>query len=242
MKGEPTGFWAKLNQDENGEIVEWHPLMAHSADVAAVTEALLTQTVLNQRVATLIGWKKLSNAHVARLSAFAAIHDAGKVNHGFQNKMTKSGQPRAGHLSPIIELLDADVRYQEKFLIPLGIDKVLQWFPNQLTAIQFLLATWGHHGKPVPIQHQFKATLWEETEERNPEKGLKELGDALEQWFPNAFTDDVEPFPSDPVFQHTFNGLLTLADWLGSDPKFFKFADYDNDYIKTARKIAGYAV
>ena len=242
MKGEPTGFWAKLNQNKDGEILEWHPLIAHSADVAAVTESLLYRTILNKRIASIIGWEKLSDAHVARLSVLAAIHDAGKVNHGFQNKMYKSKHPRAGHVSPMIELLDADVKYQEKFLIPLGIDKVLQWFPDQIPAIHFLLATWGHHGRPVPIQHYFKATLWEEKEGRDPGKGLKELGEAVQHWFPNAYNENVEPFPTEPVFQHTFNGLLTLADWLGSDPKFFKFSETEDQYIDTARKNAEYAI
>jgi CRISPR-associated endonuclease/helicase Cas3 len=212
MKGEPTGFWAKLNQGEDGNILEWHPLMAHSADVAAVTETLLNKTILNQRVAALIGWEKLSEAQIARLSALAAIHDAGKVNHGFQNKMHKSKQPQAGHVTPIIELLGADDKYVDKFLLPLKIDIILQWFSDPHKAVQFLFATWGHHGRPVPIQHHFKATLWEENAVRNPQNGLKELGEALQQWFPKAFDEEIEPFPSDPVFQHTFNGLLTLAD------------------------------
>jgi len=242
MKGEPTGFWAKLNQNEHGEIIEWHPLLAHSADVAAVTEGLLTKTILNQRVAKLIGWEKLSVAHISRLSVLAAIHDAGKVNHGFQNKMHKTKQPRAGHVSPIVELLDADVQYQEKLLIPLGIANLLEWFPDQIIAIHFLFATWAHHGRPVPIQHHFKATLWNETDERNPVDGLRRLGEAAQQWFPKAFNENIAPFPADPVFQHTFNGLLTLADWLGSDQKFFDFAEYDEHYIKTARKKAAYAV
>jgi CRISPR-associated endonuclease/helicase Cas3 len=242
MKGEPTGFWAKLNQDEEGNILEWHPLLAHSADVAAVTEALLSQTILNRRIASLIGQENLSDSQVARLSALAAIHDAGKVNHGFQNKMYKSKQPRAGHVAPIIELLGADDKYVDKFLLPLKIELILQWFSDPHIAVQFLCATWGHHGRPVPIQHHFKATLWNETGERNPEKELKRLGEAVQKWFPKAFAEDIEPFPDDPVFQHTFNGLLTLADWLGSDQKFFKFADYDEDYIKTARKNAAYAV
>ena len=242
MKGEPTGFWAKLNQGEDGNILEWHPLMAHSADVAAVTETLLNKTILNQRVAALIGWEKLSEAQIARLSALAAIHDAGKVNHGFQNKMHKSKQPQAGHVTPIIELLGADDKYVDKFLLPLKIDIILQWFSDPHKAVQFLFATWGHHGRPVPIQHHFKATLWEENAVRNPQNGLKELGKALQQWFPKAFDEEIEPFPSDPVFQHTFNGLLTLADWLGSDPKFFEFAEYDDNYIKIARKNAEYAV
>jgi len=242
MKGEPSGFWAKLKQDDDGNILEWHPLLAHSADVAAVTEALLSRTILNQRVASLIGQLKLSDSQIARLSILAGLHDAGKVNHGFQNRMFKSRQPRAGHVSPIIELLDADVKYQEKLLIPLGIDKMLGWFPDQMTAIHFLLAVWGHHGKPVPIQHQFKATFWQENYDRNPEQELRKLGKAIQIWFPKAFEGNGKPFPEDPIFQHTFNGLLTLADWLGSDPKFFPFAEYDDSYIDTARKRADYAV
>ena len=91
MDGSPTPgqFWAKLkyNNDDpsTGEIVEWHPLLAHSADVAAVTEALLRRTILRDRLASLIGWDELSDVHVACLSALAALHDAGKVSHGFQN-------------------------------------------------------------------------------------------------------------------------------------------------------------
>jgi len=242
MKGEPTGFWAKLSQDEKGNIIEWHPLLAHSADVAAVTEALLKRTILNRRIARLVGWEKLSDVHIARLSVLAAIHDAGKVNHGFQNKMYKSKQPRAGHVSPIVELLDADVKYQEELLIPLGIEQVLQWFPDQSTAIHFLLATWGHHGRPVPIQHNFKATLWTETDERQPIKEITKLGNAIKIWFPDAYEKDAEPFSSDPVLQHTFNGLLTLADWLGSDQKFFRFSECEDHFIETARKNAGYAI
>lgn len=242
MKGEPTGFWAKLNQDDEGNIIEWHPLLAHSADVAVVTEALLSKTILNNRMASLIGNEKLNDSQIARLSVLAGLHDAGKVNHGFQNRMFKSRQPRAGHVTPFIELLDADVKYQERLLIPLGIDKILQWFPDQITAIHFLLAVWGHHGKPIPIQHSFKATLWQESDERNPAEELNKLGEAIQKWFPQAFEENDDPFPDEPVFQHEFNGLLTLADWLGSDPKFFPFAEYSDNYIEVARSRAVFAL
>src|SRR5690625_5056561 len=106
MKGEPTGFWAKLIHNEDWDIVEWHPLLEHSADIASTVETLLKRTILKKRIARLIGWKDFSDTHIARLSVLAAIHDAGKVNHGFQNRMYKSRHPRAGHVSPIIELLD----------------------------------------------------------------------------------------------------------------------------------------
>lgn len=246
MDGHPKGseFWAKLDQDEQGEIRAWNPLMAHSADVAAVTEALLQHTILNKRIASLVDWDRLSDIHIARLSALAALHDAGKVNHGFQNRMYRSRHPRAGHVSPMIELLDADTNYQEELLIPLGIQQILHWFPtqNQQTAIHFLLATWGHHGRPTPIQHNFKSSLWNSNDERNPVEGLKELGTTIQEWFPKAFIHEAQPFPADPILQHAYNGLLTLADWLGSDPKFFEFAQTERNHIKTARKNAKHAI
>ena len=46
----PSDVWAKLTYKDNdrstGEVVDWHSLLAHSADVAAVTEALLERTIL----------------------------------------------------------------------------------------------------------------------------------------------------------------------------------------------------
>jgi len=235
-------FWAKLKQDDQKNVIAFHPLPAHSADVAAVTESLLRHTILNQRIASLIGWQLLSETHISRISAMAAIHDAGKVNHGFQNRMYKKKQPRAGHVSPMIEVLAADENYQEKILIPLGIQKMMQWFSGQDAVAPFLRAVWGHHGRPTPIQNKFKTSLWKCDENRNPIDGLKELGNAVEQWFPKAFSDKAQPFPSDPILQHTFNGLLTLSDWLGSDTRFFKFAEYDESYIEQARANANRAV
>jgi CRISPR-associated endonuclease/helicase Cas3 len=45
MKGKPTSAWAKLTKKDD-VITEWHPLEAHSADVAALVEALLKNTIL----------------------------------------------------------------------------------------------------------------------------------------------------------------------------------------------------
>ena len=50
MKGEPTGFWGKLEQVESGEVLAWHPLLAHCADVAAVTEAQIGRASCRERV------------------------------------------------------------------------------------------------------------------------------------------------------------------------------------------------
>lgn len=109
MQGQPTGMWAKLEQSPDHKILAWHPLLAHSADVAAMLEALLTRTLLGNRLAALIGQSNLSPVQIARLCVLAAIHDAGKANHGFQRKGLREGSPRswANHLTPLIDALNS---------------------------------------------------------------------------------------------------------------------------------------
>jgi CRISPR-associated endonuclease/helicase Cas3 len=241
----PHQFWAKLHPDYP-EKKNWHPLLAHSADVAAVTEALLEQTILRDRLASLIGWEDLDPVHIARLSALAAIHDAGKVNHGFQNNAFRGAQPRRGHVKPIVAVLEGS-QHIEQILFALRIGEMLDddWFPNIVTLKGFLRATWGHHGEPIsPRAHTFNIDLWEGGESPTPMDGLEEIGEATGQWFSEAFDREVRPFPRDAVFQHAFNGVLTVADWIGSDSaNFFDFADdLEEDPIHDAKKQARSAI
>ncbi len=241
MQGAPTDFWAKLHADYP-ETKTWHSLAAHCADVAAVTDALLTCTILRRRLATLIGWDDLSDVHVARLAALAAIHDAGKVNHSFQDQAFRPKAQSRGHVRPIIEVLEAEGSSQELLLLPLGIDAMMGWFSSELDLIHVLLATWGHHGLPVLPQDDFRSRLWENDGRRNPMEGLKELGAYTRRWFPQAFDGAAAPFPSDPALQHAFNGVLTLADWIGSDQRFFAFAGDLDDPMPRARRQAKHAI
>lgn len=63
----------------------------------------------------------------------------------------------------------------------------------------------------------------------------------LRRWFPKAFiaTSDSDPIPNTPRFQHMVAGLVALADWIGSDRRFFEFFEpFDYDYNHTARSRA----
>jgi len=238
---DPDQFWAKLKYKDDdpstGKIVEWHPLLAHSADVAAVTEALLQRTILRDRLASLIGWDNLSDVHVARLAALAALHDAGKVNHGFQNRAFDE-TPTADHLTPMVGVYNASAPME--YLGPFGIAEMQGWAADLDVLGHLLLATFGHHGEPVsPGRHD--PILWEATATRAPKDGLAALSDAVQRWFPEAF-EEARPFPADPSLQHAFNGLLTLADWIGSDEVFFPFADTREAPMERARSHAADAV
>ena len=241
----PSDFWAKLKYKggdrSTGEIVEWHPLLAHSADVAAVAEALLQRTILRERLASLAGWDDLSDVHVARLSALAALHDAGKVNHGFQNRAHGERQ-QAGHVRPMIDVFDADRPVE--WIEPLGIRAMLGWFPRaqvEEASYRYLLATWGHHGEPVR-ESLFSPSLWQGIESRDPRSGLERLAERVQRWFPQAFESDARPLPTDPSFVHAYNGVLTLADWIGSDDRFFPFAKDEEAPMQRARDRAADAI
>jgi len=241
----PHQFWAKLKYKDDdrstGTIVAWHPLLAHSADVAAVTEALLSRTILGDRLAALAGWDALSDVHVSRLAALAAIHDAGKVNHGFQNR-AHDARPTRDHLTPVVGLLDALAPLD--YLEPLGVLHMAEWFPPRCAdeaLSHILLATFGHHGVPVPPEGH-DPMLWEATEIRDPLATFDDLSRHVRAWFPDAFAGNARPFPGDAALQHAFNGVLTLADWIGSDEDFFPFANTLDDPMPRARDRADAAV
>ncbi|MCC7494931.1 MAG: hypothetical protein IT204_21450, partial [Fimbriimonadaceae bacterium] len=67
-------FWAKTG------AAGWHPLLAHSADVAAVLECLLhADATLGDRLAGTAGAATLRPADRSRLVYLAALHDCGKA-------------------------------------------------------------------------------------------------------------------------------------------------------------------
>ena len=213
MHGSPerSDFWAKLKYKDDdrstGEIVEWHPLVAHSADVAAVTEALLTRTILGDRLARLAGWEELTDVHVARLAALAAIHDAGKVNRGFQNRAFGK-QPQADHVTPMVGMLTA--RKRSILAAALGLRKMTRWFTDGPDILSWLQTTWSHHGVPVRRERPNKGLWTDDALQR-----LADFKDWTRHWYPDVF-DEAPPFTSSQV-QHLFNGVLTLADWIASD-------------------------
>lgn len=59
----------------------------------------------------------------------------------------------------------------------------------------------------------------------DPFAAIEELGAGLRAWFPDALAPGGPLLPLSPPFQHTFAGLVMLADWLGSHRAFFPFSN-----------------
>jgi CRISPR-associated endonuclease/helicase Cas3 len=224
MQGFPQAFWGKLEQAADGSVIAWHPLADHCADVAACTEALLRETILARRLAALAGQQRLSPVQVDRLGVLAALHDVGKFNLGFQNKARPGATPRAGHLSEVAGLLGSACTARDSLHAALRSETLDSWGEALL---DLLVATLSHHGRPVGIDGQTTVHpgCWEKSSGRDPFAGIADLVARTAIWFPRAWAGVTDPLPGSTAFQHAWCGLVTLADWLGSDAERFPFSD-----------------
>lgn len=95
--------------------------------------------------------------------------------------------------------------------------------------------------------------MWEKTPTYDPWVNLKALDARLRSWFPEAFAPADDGTSEDnlaeyPVLEHFFAGLVMLADWIGSDVRFFPYCGQagrptpDRDPLPYARKAAARAL
>lgn len=229
MLGTPTSFWAKFTHDEANNPVAWHPLEDHAADVAACFLALLECSVLRRRLATLGALDDLNPTQCARLAVLAALHDAGKYNAGFQNKAFPDRPAKAGHIREILALCghpSGATRLAEA----LDARTLETWWDDPSALMPFLAATFAHHGKPYPIEASaYWPAIWRGAGREDPFAGMAGLLQLTRQWLPAAFEPGGNSLPDTPMFQHGYNGLLTLADWIGSDDDVFRFREDGGD-------------
>ena len=243
--------WAKSDRAHPERI---HLLEHHLADVGACFEALLEQPSILRRLAASAGVERLHESTKARLCVFAALHDIGKVNVGFQTQIWQPDDLRgkrkpawAGHTSDAVPVLtDGDSATADWFFKALGWDEFLGWDDKDgWTASSLFAATLSHHGEPLNL-HDSKAAnpaVWRPFGRLDPQRCVRRIGTLVRDWFPAAFDADAPPLPSSPQFQHMFLGLCTLADWIGSDEKHFPFRDEPDDgYIRKARRGAQSAI
>lgn len=231
-----SSLWAKLERDAAGQVIRWHSLVDHSADVAAVVEALLAQPTINARLAQAAGLTALDALVCVRLTALAFLHDIGKANRGFRRRIDQTA-PTVGHIDQLAWLFKSEA-YADALYAVLGLERTEAWF-----AADDDCALWdtlfAHHGRPWAENPASAEAHWRrDAAGHDPIADLSVMRAALDRWFAAAF--EVGPtLPSAPSFHHAFAGLLMLADWLGSDRGFFDFADgCDNDRMAYARRQA----
>ena len=241
--------WAKSDRQNPGRI---HLLEHHLADVGACMEALLSQPTIRHRLASAAGRDAIDEATAARLAVFAALHDIGKVNVGFQTQIWQAADWQGarrplgwgrGHTRDIVPvIIDSDKKTADWFFDALGFEDLLEWDADDgETASSLFVATLSHHGEPLNLEggRPRNPSMWRPYGGLDPKACVERIGGLARAWFPVAFAQDAPPLPSAPEFQHMFLGLCTLADWLGSDETRFPFQDAPQaDYIAAARRQA----
>ena len=247
-------FWGKSDRKAPERI---HLLEHHLADVGACFEALVMQPTIRRRLAHTAGWDDIDDTTAARLCVFAALHDIGKVNIGFQTQIwipsdwPSNQRPpgRAGHtvdLTPV--LTDNDRATAEWFFEALGWwwDATESWDDcGGETVCGLLVATLSHHGTPLQLDsgRAEHPRLWRRYGDLDPPEQVASIGRLVREWFPEAFNKGDRPLPSAPRFQHHFLGLCNLADWIGSNELWFEYVDAPrDDYMDSARRAAAPAV
>jgi CRISPR-associated endonuclease/helicase Cas3 len=232
-------LWAKLRRVDEfqarrefraavGQVAAWRSLVDHSADVAAVFEAILSTSVVLSRLERLAE-RPICEAQLSRLGVLAAIHDFGKANRGFQARWNAHAE-NIGHVREAWVALN-DRRTLPSLAESLPLRDIERW--HGLGPILLAIA---HHG--VPLNPEAPGpddkAIWTRTGSGDPVGSLAPLGKAIRGWFLSAFDESATPCFEAP-FWHLISGFLTLADWIASDEKLFPLAGVNEPEIGIPR-------
>ncbi|MES2228854.1 MAG: CRISPR-associated helicase Cas3' [Pseudomonadota bacterium] len=242
--------WGKLDRScVDPSRAQRLTLVAHCIDVAAVVGALLAEPTMRARLETLAG-RALNAVDVQRLVALAFLHDVGKCSAGFFSKclpvaeqeawMAKAGISRSGlgHTRVVRALFESDAQLRAMG-DAVWVDDIIGWHDESLADDGPVLwfAAISHHGLPVNVAYlrgNDRATpgrAWTTPAAGYvPLQGLQRLGAAARALFPLAWVVDSPSrplqLPANAAFTHAFAGLVSLADWIGSNVK-TDFFPYD---------------
>ncbi|RCK06320.1 hypothetical protein TH5_08950 [Thalassospira xianhensis MCCC 1A02616] len=220
-----------------------HHLAHHMADVAACFQEIIRLRVFSQILDAVAGRPLTATDH-ERLAVAAFLHDIGKICPGFQRKLwaylpmpcfNLAKAPVSGHIREGVAIVGGALNHK--------LSENLQILRMQDWGISFsgiLLSSLSHHGAPVAANDHYSPD-WSPINEvgYDPLHAARDLGVAVQQWFPLAFEDGGDDLPENAEFQHFVAGLIQLSDWLGSMKDYFAFRpDFEPDYSRRARSIA----
>ena len=214
----PWVFWAKARPLGKSEVA-FHPLPAHSLDVAAVAEALDTISPMGMPRST--------------LTFLVALHDIGKFSASFQ---AKAPHAWATDILGPIEQTPADPGHDTTGYALLAEgpihDRLRPLFPGWHYAhiAPILRAITGHHGRP-PAEEDAWPT---DAQIGRPARiaALAFVDALLKLLSPDPLP---RPLGRDASLPWRLAGLTTLADWIGSSVRHFPYVS-----VESSRDLATY--
>ena len=232
-------FWGKYDP-RTGNVL---PLLAHAIDVAVVFRALCEIDGIRRALAKSTS-TRLHPGMLERLAVLAMLHDLGKANLGFQDKIKQERNTHAGHIREL-EPLFFEANLQERFLASLP-PELVYWFADGPSADSYFFAIFSHHGRPVTFSGSkagnyriARDVWWQPDGWRDPFAAVKEISDFAPIAFPQAFSNHTPHLPPEPEFHHRFAGLVMLADWIGSHSHWFPIVDMTpTERLQHSRQMA----
>jgi CRISPR-associated endonuclease/helicase Cas3 len=202
------------------------------------------------RLARLAGVNALPGPTVRALIRAAFLHDLGKCNWGFQAKAypedfrRDEGIPIAGHIREIAPLLWQGSRLQQATIK--AAPALAQYLTKGTPERTLLLAAASHHGDPLMEgeleQPKFRdrGDLWSARRGYDPIVAVAGLAEDLDRWFPPDSGVKLGFIHHCPALVHGFAGLVSLADWIASNPAegFFPYDGDDDDRGTLAQQRA----
>lgn len=217
-------FWAKTADTEGGG---YKPVGHHLLDVAAVAGRYLALNPARlERERRLSGLS--AEDHVRLCAAFAGLHDLGKISRPFQSQ-APAFWPSV--LSGACPSNDRRINHWQATAVLLqdrAIRTVLEKrFPAFADDRQIIAAVAGHHGVAPEqefIDHPGKLALLRPVIGEDCIAVARALVEELLPLLVPRKPDDgdVSRFEG---FSFSLNGLITLADWVGSDVEAFPFEE-----------------
>jgi CRISPR-associated endonuclease/helicase Cas3 len=242
--------WGKAVIEEGRRL----SLLGHALDVAAVFEGLMAIARIRQHLARAGGLEDLSPLQVARLTWIVACHDLGKLSPSFQAKAwPKTKLIRQGHIDAGAVFLIGSAGGRSRVLRPLletltggGGAPWKTWTETDAGARGLLGAALFHHGRITRKGEGLLPSIgqedrWKPREGYDPVAALGAFLRGVTAALPEARTPDAgPPLPAAAFFQQAFLGLVTLADWIGSDTTVFPIdhADAGPERLAESRQRA----
>ncbi len=213
-------LWAKTDRTAGGGA--YHPLLCHLIDVAAVARAMWHHVLPPALTGRLAGGLGLRADDAETWVAFlAGLHDLGKASPGFQAK-DPTARARVGAAG--LTWLDDPVDRGHGVVTTIALRGILaNAFAVPRPAAVTLAATiGGHHGVlPAGPEQQgadVTASRGDQTWDEARRALVSRLAEAL------GVPRDCPPQRVDHPTALVLAGLVSVADWIGSDERFFPYA------------------
>ena len=228
-------FWGKARPQKAGP--DWHPLTLHSLDVAAVAEALLDHPHSPAKgLPDLLGWTHADTVHVVR--SLMAMHDVGKFACRFQAKAPKHFPRCFGVLPESVPSAKFD--HAAAGLALFNVDRTLFLGKADVDAFawRFLVrAVVGHHGDPPDVPRELRDRHLRPDFHDQGREAANSFGQEVHRLFGRVTLPEIDEERAKRA-SFLVAGFAVLADWLGSNDRWFRYHEPTDDLARYWEDVA----